>query len=313
MANIETFYLIDYENVNSDGLEGCSELERTDHIIIFFTQNAKKLDMCDIAKHGDAEIKMYEVPSGKQSADMHISSYVGYLIGICSAYSCSIVIVSKDTDYDNVIKFWKKESEIKISRRNQIKEIKENKQSEKKKEKKKASANSNEVTKASEDINSNLNKEVIRVIRNAGYDISVANKAAHLIVKHFGSETFLNNVHNALKKEYPNGVEVYGVVKPTLSKYAKELTAKKKKNTKQKAKTNTKKVTSTEKVTKNNEVIKILCKAGYSNEVASYVASTVVKNLGANNIKYITYKTIIMKYGQKKGLEIYNHIKNHIL
>ena len=104
---IDTYYLIDYENVNSDGLEGCDKLSKTDHIIIFFTKNAHRIDMSDIANHGDADIDMYEVPAGKQSADMHISSYIGYLSGIYTDSKCNIVVVvSKDTDYDNVISFW---------------------------------------------------------------------------------------------------------------------------------------------------------------------------------------------------------------
>lgn len=79
---IETYYLIDYENVGSDGLSGCDQLKKTDHIMIFFTKNAKKIDMSEIANHGDAELEMIEVPAGKQSTDIHIGSYLGYLAGV---------------------------------------------------------------------------------------------------------------------------------------------------------------------------------------------------------------------------------------
>ena len=37
----------------------------SDHIIIFFTQNARKIDMAEIANHGAAELKMIEIPAGK--------------------------------------------------------------------------------------------------------------------------------------------------------------------------------------------------------------------------------------------------------
>ena len=70
--DMETYYLIDYENVRGDGLKGCQNLVKSDHIIIFFTQNAKSIDMSDISNHGEAELAMIEVPAGKQSADMHI-------------------------------------------------------------------------------------------------------------------------------------------------------------------------------------------------------------------------------------------------
>lgn len=120
MVNIETFYLIDYENVHGDGLSGCQDLGKTDHIVIFFTQNAKNIDMCDISNHGSAELDMIEVPAGKQSADMHIGSYIGYLAGK-SGKNCKVVIVSKDTDFDNVINFLKQKTEIVASRTEQIK------------------------------------------------------------------------------------------------------------------------------------------------------------------------------------------------
>ena len=58
---IETFYLIDYENVNSEGLTGCNKLGKSDHIVIFFTKNAKKIDMSEIADHGEADMDMCEV------------------------------------------------------------------------------------------------------------------------------------------------------------------------------------------------------------------------------------------------------------
>ena len=64
MNKIDTYYLIDYENVGSNGVVGCENMKSTDHIIIFFTQNARKIDMADIANHGTAELKMIEIPAG---------------------------------------------------------------------------------------------------------------------------------------------------------------------------------------------------------------------------------------------------------
>ncbi len=114
---MNTYYLVDYENVGSNGLVGCNNMTESDHIIIFFTQNARKIDMAEIANHGSAELKMIEIPAGKQSADIHIGSYLGYLVG---KSKCNIVIISNDTDFDNVIKFWKKELGISLSRNHQI-------------------------------------------------------------------------------------------------------------------------------------------------------------------------------------------------
>ena len=114
---IDTYYLVDYENVGSNGLSGCKNMTASEHIIIFFTQNARKIDMSEIANHGSAELKMIEIPAGKQSADIHIGSYLGYLAG---KSKCNIVIISNDTDFDNVIKFWKKELGISVSRKKKL-------------------------------------------------------------------------------------------------------------------------------------------------------------------------------------------------
>lgn len=115
MRIIETYYLVDYENVHCDGLNGCEELGKTDHIFIFFTKNAKSIDMSEISDHGGAELKMIEVPVGKQSADMHIVSFLGYLAGK-KGKNCNAVIVSKDTDFDNVVAFWEETTGITASR-----------------------------------------------------------------------------------------------------------------------------------------------------------------------------------------------------
>lgn len=117
VIKIDTYYLVDYENVGSNGLAGCKNLSASEHIIIFFTQNARKIDMAEIANHGAAELKMIEIPAGKQSADIHIGSYLGYLAG---KSKCNIVIISNDTDFDNVIKFWKKELSISVSRKKKL-------------------------------------------------------------------------------------------------------------------------------------------------------------------------------------------------
>ena len=293
---IKTFYLIDYENVNSDGLEGCDKLGNSDQIVIFFTQNAKRIDMSEIANHGAADLDMVEVPAGKQSTDIHISSYLGYLAGIHADSKCSIVIVSKDSDYDNVIKFWKNKTGLNISRKEQIKKTVQ------KQVVKQSVAPSKNSPKVSGNKKSKLNQEAMQAVRNAGFDASIANAVAQISTGLCGSKNFLNDVHNALMDKYSNYKDVYKAVKPVLSKYSDAESVSNKSNP----------VTSQNKTSVNSEIMKTLSAAGYTNETSSYVASTVVKNLGVKNGKQQTYRTIISKYGQDKGLVIYNHIKKHI-
>lgn len=298
MIYIETFYLIDYENVHGDGLSGCQDLGNTDHIVIFFTQNAKNIDMSDISNHGSADLDMIEVPAGKQSADMHIGSYLGYLAGK-NGKNCSVVIVSKDTDFDNVIKFWKQKTGIGASRTEQIK----------KKPVPKTQTSTQQpvvankpVTKVNGTKKTKLNQEVMQAMRSAGYDASVANTVAQIATGLYGDEHMLSEVHNALKDRYTDYLDVYAVVKPVVSKYADDNQVKNSEIA----------VSSKDKTATNSEIQKVLSKAVFSNDVINYVASTVVKNLGQKNGKQQIYRTVIAKYGQNKGLNIYNHIKKYI-
>ena len=41
MKIIKTYYLIDYENVGSEGFKGCEKLRETDIINLFYTDNSK--------------------------------------------------------------------------------------------------------------------------------------------------------------------------------------------------------------------------------------------------------------------------------
>jgi hypothetical protein len=52
---------------------------------------------------------------------MNLVSYLGYLIAKNETGGCRYVIISKDTDYDNVINFWLQWKHIVIERREKIK------------------------------------------------------------------------------------------------------------------------------------------------------------------------------------------------
>lgn len=292
---IETYYLIDYENVGADGLAGCDKLTRSDHIYIFFTKNAKRIDMSEIANHGEAELKMIEVPAGKQSTDIHIGSYLAYIAGKKESENkvkdCSVVIISKDNDYDNVIKFWKKETGIKASKALQIKvsaprdTIVEQ-----------TTINKKCTLKDDGSIKTELNKEIMKAVRAAGFDAAIGNSVAKIATGFWGEERFMNNVHNKLRDNYPQYLVIYESIKPVLNKYSGVSSAN----------------SQPDKRSVNNQIQQLLSKAKLEGDVINYVASAVTKNVGAANEKQQIYRMIISKYGQKEGLNIYNHIKKHI-
>lgn len=65
MANIETYYLVDFENVNEKGLESSDELGEHDHICIFYTKNTPKISMEVLSKINKAKLHFYNIPVGK--------------------------------------------------------------------------------------------------------------------------------------------------------------------------------------------------------------------------------------------------------
>ena len=93
---MDTYYLVDYENVGSGGVSKCGSLEKTDHLHIFYTENSKKIDLDIVDNHGNAAFETHKVPTKSQSVDMHIVSYMGYLIGKHLGGNIKIVIISKD-------------------------------------------------------------------------------------------------------------------------------------------------------------------------------------------------------------------------
>ena len=54
MKIIKTYYLIDYENVGSEGFKGCEKLRETDIIHLFYTDNSRKIDLDIINDHGES-------------------------------------------------------------------------------------------------------------------------------------------------------------------------------------------------------------------------------------------------------------------
>ena len=100
-----TIYLIDFENVSIGGLKGASDLGQQDLVFLFSSKNAARLTTATLATFNSTTLKFVEVPVKKQSLDMHLVSYLGYLIGTTDAEH--FIIISNDHDYDNIMAFWR--------------------------------------------------------------------------------------------------------------------------------------------------------------------------------------------------------------
>lgn len=220
---METFYLIDFENVRNEGLENIDTLTQSEHVHIFSTENALNIRM-DIVFSKGIDIEGHIVPVRKQSLDMHLVSYLGYLLGI-HGKKCTYVIVSKDTDYDNIIQFWKDKGYSNISRRQKISEVVTNK---KKNQSSLASATAQTTNgKISTGMSGNfsgsdrseLNVFMQHELLALGYLSDVANRVCKYVVAHCNDERMLSGIHNDLKNEYIEYRGVYEDVKKILGKF----------------------------------------------------------------------------------------------
>lgn len=188
-----TYYLIDYENTNNNGLKGSRELRKNDKIFIFYSENASKINLDFLASHGKAKISAIKVPVKKQSLDMHIASYIGYLIGKSKNKNDErkFVIISKDNDYDNIIEFWRKKG-INISRRESISKSIEN-----------------EYERPEYSI---LEVELFKILDNQAETEAVIN-----IVERCTSKMAINNSLVHRYKDTKKAGEIYNIIKPYIN------------------------------------------------------------------------------------------------
>ena len=103
-------YLIDFENVSDDGLKGYFELSPEDTVEIFYTENAARIGIeffenC-LAAQGRASLRFIKVPAGKQSLDMQLATYLGALLAGDGAPDAEYCIVSKDKGFASIRQFW---------------------------------------------------------------------------------------------------------------------------------------------------------------------------------------------------------------
>lgn len=102
-------YLIDYENVNMDGLQGIRELSESDQVYIFYSDNANKLTFSLHRQilESSAWVRYVNAETGAKNAlDFQLATYLGYLVSQNTAeHFC---LVSKDNGFQAVVKFWQK-------------------------------------------------------------------------------------------------------------------------------------------------------------------------------------------------------------
>lgn len=101
-------YLVDFENVNGEGLSGIERLGPDDVVTIFYSKNASTIsfEMHQALNESKAQIDYLKVVSGTKNAlDFQLVSYLGYLMALKP--DATYYLVTKDKGYNAVVDFWK--------------------------------------------------------------------------------------------------------------------------------------------------------------------------------------------------------------
>ncbi len=215
----KTYYLVDLENVGLDGIQGSGGLRSDDEVHIFSTSNGPKMDIATLAKLNNLRPSFHDVPPKKQSVDMHLVSYLGYLIK--SEPKAEFVIVSKDTDYDNIIRFWKNEANANVSRKGKLQstpkgktaDIKtESKQEESKKKPKASNATGSDDSESKRE-------HQIRCFFGANFKEKRYEKRKEEIIKAVLSSKTKTQLNSSLTKLFPGSdvKEILSRLKPLIA------------------------------------------------------------------------------------------------
>ena len=101
------YFLIDFENVKSDGLRGVDYLEESDYLTIFFSNAARSCEnryLEDIEKSGCHFDTCKLKKMGKNGLDFYIATRVGEFYG--TGHKDRVAIISKDLGFRAVRDYW---------------------------------------------------------------------------------------------------------------------------------------------------------------------------------------------------------------
>lgn len=202
---MDAFYLIDFENVNNDKIKGITSLTNNDHVFIFYSEKSPAIS-CDIAFSKKIDVNGFHVPMGNQSLDMHLISYLGFLIGVHGKDS-SYIIISNDTDYDKVIKFWQEHGYPNISRQTQIPSKKKATQPEKIQTSQ--PVNNTPPYKLSGSEKCLLNAHIQQGFKSLNYPAKTVGTVSSIVVSHCNDENMLQSIYDDLKSKCANYSTIY--------------------------------------------------------------------------------------------------------
>ena len=101
------YFLVDFENVKSNGLRGVEYLEKEDYLTIFFSQFAHSCEnryLEAIEQSGCTFDTCKLINTGKNALDFYIATRVGEFYG--NGHQDRVAIISKDQGFNAVRDYW---------------------------------------------------------------------------------------------------------------------------------------------------------------------------------------------------------------
>ena len=308
-------YLIDFENVHEEGFASLGRLGDRDAVYCFFTKNVAKISMAALAGMRSGQLHFIEAESGKQSLDLALVSYLGYLIGTVPNEQC-YEIVSNDNGFSKAADFWNKHrpgirvrvrktvDQAKLAAAAELKPARKGRASKSAKAVTAAAAAPSVETKPSAETRTNPAPEAKpapapaakptaapaqKNAASAAADNTPAKEAAPAAAAKPAPKTKPAARPAPAKKEAsaPKTVPAPETAEPNAAPAVKEAPAAK----------------------PAPDAVAALAAAGIEASVAEFLLTEAEKHREDKNIKQLVYRAVVKKYGQKKGTEIYNTAK----
>ena len=308
-------YLIDFENVHEEGFASLGRLGDRDAVYCFFTKNVAKISMAALAGMRSGQLHFIEAESGKQSLDLALVSYLGYLIGTVPNEQC-YEIVSNDNGFSKAADFWNKHRPgIRVRVRKTVDQAKQAAAAELKPARKGRASKSAKAVTAAAAAPSAETKPAAETRTNPAPEAKpapapAAKPTAAPAQKNAASAAADNTPAQeaapaAAAKPAP---ETKPAARPAPAK--KEASAPKTVPAPETAEANAAPAVKEAPAAKPApEAVAALAAAGIEASVAEFLLTEAEKHREDKNIKQLVYRAVVKKYGQKKGTEIYNTAK----
>ena len=111
--NPGNYYLVDYENVGSDGLKGVYKLEADSTVCVFYSKNADRVspELNLQLKETKARVIYHCVEVGiKNALDFQLSTFLGGVITENHGRRINYFIVSRDNGFGSLVHYWREKN-----------------------------------------------------------------------------------------------------------------------------------------------------------------------------------------------------------